>query len=101
MTRLRSEYLQERAGWRQTRALLPHRGPHGPRLCGLRDRETSAAQPIRNGQKVKYVFPQVSNYSINYFNGGKYPLPQTLLVRYLFKESLFNNICFTNFRHES
>ena len=23
---------------------------------------------------------QVSNYSINYYNGGKYPLPQTLLV---------------------
>ena len=24
---------------------------------------------------------QISNYSINYYNGGKYPLPQTLLVR--------------------
>ena len=24
---------------------------------------------------------QVSNYSINYYNGGQYPLPQTLLVR--------------------
>ena len=23
---------------------------------------------------------QVSNYSINYYNGGRYPLPQTLLV---------------------
>ena len=23
---------------------------------------------------------QVSNYSINYYNGGSYPLPQTLLV---------------------
>ena len=23
---------------------------------------------------------QISNYSINYYNGGKYPLPQTLLV---------------------
>ena len=23
---------------------------------------------------------QVSNYSLNYYNGGKYPLPQTLLV---------------------
>ena len=24
---------------------------------------------------------QVSNYSLNYYNGGKYPLPQTLLVQ--------------------
>ena len=24
---------------------------------------------------------QVSNYSINYYNGGRYPLPQTILVR--------------------
>ena len=24
---------------------------------------------------------QISNYSINYYNGGKYPLPQTILVR--------------------
>ena len=34
-----------------------------------------------------FIFPQISNYSINYFNGGKYPLPQTLMVRYLFKGS--------------
>ena len=26
---------------------------------------------------------QVSNYSINYYNGGRYPLPQTLLVSIL------------------
>ena len=26
---------------------------------------------------------QVSNYSINYYNGGRYPLPQTLLVSVL------------------
>ena len=26
---------------------------------------------------------QISNYSINYFNGGKYPLPQTLLVKFI------------------
>ena len=24
---------------------------------------------------------QISNYSINYYNGGSYPLPQTILVR--------------------
>ena len=24
---------------------------------------------------------QISNYGINYYNGGSYPLPQTLLVR--------------------
>ena len=24
---------------------------------------------------------QVSNYSINYYNGGRYPLPQTIMVR--------------------
>ena len=24
---------------------------------------------------------QISNYSINYYNGGSYPLPQTFLVR--------------------
>ena len=24
---------------------------------------------------------QISNYSINYYNGGRYPLPQTILVR--------------------
>ena len=47
MTRLRSEHRQERAGWRQARALLPHRGPHGPRLRGLRDRATGEARPIR------------------------------------------------------
>ena len=23
----------------------------------------------------------ISNYSINYYNGGNYPLPQTILVR--------------------
>ena len=45
MTRLRSEYHQER--WRQARALLPHWGPHGPRLRGLRDRETGEDQRIR------------------------------------------------------
>ena len=27
------------------------------------------------------VGKQVSNYSINYYNGGEYPLPQTVLVR--------------------
>ena len=26
---------------------------------------------------------QISNYSINYHNGGRYPLPQTVLVRQL------------------
>ena len=30
---------------------------------------------------------QVSNYSINYYNGGRYPLPQTLLVSVLRVES--------------
>ena len=24
---------------------------------------------------------QISNYSINYYNGGRYPLPQTIMVR--------------------
>ena len=24
---------------------------------------------------------QISTYSINYYNGGSYPLPQTILVR--------------------
>ena len=24
---------------------------------------------------------QISNYSINYYNGGKYPLPPTILVK--------------------
>ena len=24
---------------------------------------------------------QISNYSINYYNGGSYPLPQTVMVR--------------------
>ena len=24
---------------------------------------------------------QISNYGINYYNGGSYPLPQTILVR--------------------
>ena len=24
---------------------------------------------------------QISTYSINYYNGGRYPLPQTILVR--------------------
>ena len=24
---------------------------------------------------------QISNYSINYYNGGSYPLPQTIMVR--------------------
>ena len=24
---------------------------------------------------------QISNYSINYYNGGSYPLPRTILVR--------------------
>ena len=30
---------------------------------------------------------QVSNYSINYYNGGRYPLPQTLLVSVLRRAS--------------
>ena len=37
----------------------------------------------RENKKIwinNFFFFQVSNYSINYFNGGKYPLPQTLLV---------------------
>ena len=42
MTRLlRSEHHQERGqGWRQARAVLLHRGPHGPCPRWLRDRET-------------------------------------------------------------
>ena len=47
MTRLLcSEHHQDRGqGWRQARALLPHRRPHGPRLRRLRDRETGQTQP--------------------------------------------------------
>ena len=87
VTLLRSEHHQERRqGWWQAQALLSHWGPHGPRLRWLRDRETGVAPflPPSNSPLFKYVTRQVCNYSINYYNGGKYPLPQTLLVRYIY-----------------
>ena len=36
---------------------------------------------------------QVSNYSINYYNGGRYPLPQTLLVSVLRVPSMSPSPC--------
>ena len=55
MTRLRSEHHQQvrGQGWRQARALLPHRGPHGPRLRRLRDRETGESHPLMTNQNFK------------------------------------------------
>ena len=40
---------------------------------------------------------QISNYSINYYNGGSYPLPQTILVR-LKKTTIRYKFIKANFR---
>ena len=67
MTRLLSEHRQERGqGWRQARALLPHRGPHGPRLRWLRDRETGEDHPLMTDQNVRYTIYLPAGFQLQY-----------------------------------